>query len=184
MKFFRFSFLAILLFSILPAFADSFDVFSTEVAADGHRIQVLLTPNGNPVLHGFELTEIHKFKVEFTVPSFTALPVNQVSVSLYLNSMLIQSLPFELDCDPAFLPACGWSLALTVPFFAKPVSGSVNVTINGQSETFNFRYQSILAPEPTSLSLLGTGLAAISWRKYGRKRGSARFLAAVSRVSI
>jgi len=54
------------------------------------------------------------------------------------------------------------------------VNGTFTVHFNDQIETFNFHYLSN-APEPTTLLLFGTGLAAIGWRKYLRtERGSHR----------
>ena len=47
------------------------------------------------------------------------------------------------------------------------IDGTVIVNLNGTSQTYNFRYVSPV-PEPTTLTLIGTGLLAAFWRKRSR----------------
>src|SRR5215470_4650717 len=49
------------------------------------------------------------------------------------------------------------------------VAGTLTVNLNGTEETFPFHYGTF-APEPTGFLLLGTGLAAIAWRKLSFRR--------------
>ena len=77
----------------------------------------------------------------------------------------------ELICpDPQ---PCSIGLGPATPFFANPVQGTVVFTVNGKTETFNFRYTSepALTPEPTTWLLFGTGLAGIGWYKYRPRPG-------------
>jgi hypothetical protein len=157
---------AVLLFAVLPAFADSFNVFMLQVAPDGHQTEIPLTPNGNPLIHSFG----PPFEVQVDVPSFvTPIADPIVSVSVILGG---QALPlFQTDLDTCPPGPCGFGVALVTPFFPTTVNGVVTVTINDQSETFNFRYFTATTPEPASLLLFGTGLAAVVWRKHRQASG-------------
>jgi hypothetical protein len=51
-----------------------------------------------------------------------------------------------------------------------PISGTSIATVNGISETYRFQYKPVVTPEPGTMSLLGTGLVGILWRRYQGKR--------------
>ena len=55
-----------------------------------------------------------------------------------------------------------------MPVSYKMVRGTLSLTWNGVTETYDFRYQTTL-PEPGGVLLLGTGLVGIAW-KVRRKR--------------
>jgi len=66
-----------------------------------------------------------------------------------------------------------------MPYMANETNWILRVDLNGQLETFDFRYFTTTVlkpvPEPTLMTLFGTGLAAIGWRKYlATGRGSRR----------
>ncbi len=96
---------AVLLFAVLPAFADSFNVFMLQVAPDGHQTEIPLTPNGNPLIHSFG----PPFEVQVDVPSFvTPIADPIVSVSVILGG---KALPLF---EPASLLLFGTGLAAVV----------------------------------------------------------------------
>jgi hypothetical protein len=145
---------AVLLFAALPAFADSFNVFVLQSQGE-----ILLTPNGNPLLH------FSGPSLQFDVPSFVT-PISDpiVSVAVTLGGQVLPL--FQVDLDTCTAPGpCGFGVAMPNPFFPNTVNGVVKVTINDESETFNFQYSTTTTPEPASLLLFGTGLAVVAWRK-------------------
>ena len=159
---------AVLLFAVLPTFADSFNVFVLEITPHG-QVDIQLTPNGNPLVLSFAPKPTSHFELEFFVPSFVpTLGGTALSVTLTLAGQVTDTFQTIDDCPPP--GPCGFGVALTAAFFPKTVDGVVTVAINDQSETFNFRYSSIstVVPEPTTLMLFGTGLAAVVWRKHRR----------------
>jgi hypothetical protein len=60
---------------------------------------------------------------------------------------------------------CFFPADFTLPTFLHPTAGTLTVDNSVSVTTFGFMFQSPV-PEPTSVVLLGTGLAAIRWRRY------------------
>jgi len=65
---------------------------------------------------------------------------------------------------------CTVSADFTMPTFYHPTAGTLTVSVNGSAQTFDFIFQSAV-PEPASLLLLGTGLAAIAGWKSRKVAG-------------
>jgi hypothetical protein len=69
--------------------------------------------------------------------------------------------PITIQCSAT----CGLGYGFLVPMSYKMVRGTLSLTLNGVTETYDFRYQSAV-PEPGGALLLGTGLVAVVLRKY------------------
>ncbi len=69
--------------------------------------------------------------------------------------------PITIQCSAT----CGVGYGFLVPVSYKMVRGTLSLTLNGVTETYDFRYQTAV-PEPGGVLLLGTGLVGIGWRKY------------------
>jgi PEP-CTERM motif len=160
----RFALLVVLLFTVLPLFADSI-TFSTFVYQDNPFRLVDLGPSLDPLL-------VPQVADGLQILSFgTATgPIGTVvfSSTLTLPGFGSEVGPATVQCD--FATLCILVYGFQVPISYKVTAGTLSVTLNGVTETDNFRY-AVLAPEPTSLLLLGTGLAGIAWRKYKRRKG-------------
>jgi hypothetical protein len=72
--------------------------------------------------------------------------------------------------QPHHCISCSVGFGWAVPLNYKVVAGILSVTIGGVTENYDFLYQST-APEPSTILLLGTGLAGIVWRKGRTARG-------------
>ena len=144
----------VLLFAVLPAFADSITLSATNFTPHG-EVTFQLNANSNPLIRDYG-SEILWGVTIASDGTFTT------SLVLSLAGNIVDTFDISDQCP------CGEYVTFgQLPFFATPVSGKLTATVNGASETGNFRFVSASpVPEPSNLLLLGIGLAGIGWRKY------------------
>jgi hypothetical protein len=158
---------AVLIIAVLPSFADSI-TFSTFALQNGGGVSVPLGPGLDPLL-----VPAISGNISYLIFLTKFGPVGTVVSSYTLDVPGLHSTlgPFTDVCnDPT---GCADVYGWMVPPRYRVTPGTLSATLNGVSETYDFRYQQPV-PEPTTLALLGTGLMAAlaeSLRGYRNRSG-------------
>lgn len=164
---------AIVLFASSAAFCDSVP-FS--VTVDQRNGSVILDPNGNPVLGQSFCSPMCRLQINVEAPSPSTPTDYTFSYSFAFGSQLFSGGPLTLTCSPEGNP-CSIGYSFPADCCNKTaIAATFTATVNGVAQTFHFQYQPLATPEPATMSLLGTGLVAIGYRKYRAKRQASSLL--------
>ena len=116
---------AILLFAVLPTFADSFTV-SVSVINPPSEVVTQLTADGNPLISARGSCDT-SWNISFAEPTPGG---TLLSWDISLGGQLVESFRAVGDCFPP-VSLCNFSLSFEVPVFSTPVDGMFTAGVNG-----------------------------------------------------
>lgn len=147
-----------LLFAGLSSFASPI-TFNTVALQDNGFISIPLGTGLDPLL----FTDVGHGQQSLSFITYMG-PIGSVAFSstLSLPGSQLSFGPFDFTCQNA--TQCGVLFSFQVPVSYQVTSGSLSVTVNGVTDTYNLRYQTAI-PEPATLTLMGIGLFSIFSRK-------------------
>jgi hypothetical protein len=152
----RLALLVVLLVAVLPSFADSITFTTFGFSGNGSQ---LLGPGLDPFILGFDAGGgIYALSFEsWSGPLGAAVLLSTLTLPGFGSTRG----PFMFQCDAA---VCVVIFGFIVPKSDTVTPGVLSVTLNGVTETYNFRYMTPLfpAPEPTTLIL-----SAQAWPRLG-----------------
>jgi hypothetical protein len=148
--------LPIFLLASLSSYASSVS-FNTVALQDNGFVSIPLGTGLDPLL----VTGVGNGHQSLSFITYMG-PIGAVvfSSTLSLPGSQLSFGPFDLTCQNQ----CGVIFGFQVPPSYHATAGSLAVTINGVTNTYNFQYQTAV-PEPATLTLTGIGLFSILSRR-------------------
>lgn len=158
----RLAILVLLLFEVLPSFADSITLNTFALQENPLRLEPL-GPGLDPLLAPMVILDGQRGLVFDT-------SIGQIGSLVFSSTLSLLGLHFTLDpIAIQCLATCGVGYGFLVPTSYKTVRGTLSPTLNGVTETYDFRYQSAV-PEPGTFLLFSAGLVGTVWRCKVAKR--------------